>query len=147
MTQLSSSWRPLLAAACLSLVAACSSYSSTTPSQTTAASTSTGNSSFMTRQTSAGTVLTTSDGMTLYTYARDVPGRSNCYGECAEYWPPYMANNGAQTSGNMTLIARADGRMQWAADGMPLYTFVQDGRPGDVSGHNVHNDWNVVYHM
>jgi predicted lipoprotein with Yx(FWY)xxD motif len=98
-------------------------------------------------QTSAGNVLTTSNGMTLYIYDRDDRGRSNCYGECAQHWPPYMANNGSQPGGDMTLVTRSDGRMQWAVNGRPLYTFVQDNNPGEVSGHNVHKDWHVVTYM
>jgi predicted lipoprotein with Yx(FWY)xxD motif len=94
--------------------------------------------------TSDGRVLSTDNGMTLYTYDRDNVGQSQCYGECAEYWPPFLANASAVPSGNMTLVSRLDGKKQWASNGMPLYTFVQDKNPGDVEGNNYHNNWHVV---
>ncbi|HUM18196.1 MAG TPA: hypothetical protein VL086_21070, partial [Candidatus Nitrosotalea sp.] len=43
---------------------------------------------FKTMSSSAGEVLTDAQGMTLYTYDKDTAGKSNCTGECAEYWPP-----------------------------------------------------------
>ena len=83
------------------------------------------------------------NGMTLYTYAKDVPGsgKSACNGVCAFAWPPFLAGAGAQASGNWTLITRDDGRTQWAYKGRPLYTYVKDTKPGDKSGHNVDNEW------
>jgi predicted lipoprotein with Yx(FWY)xxD motif len=96
-------------------------------------------------QTSAGSVMTTPAGMTLYTYDRDTAGRSNCTGECAQYWHPLIANQDAAPTRNLTLITREDGQRQWATvNGSPLYTFVQDRAPGDVNGNNFHNDWHVV---
>ena len=50
------------------------------------------NTSIMMTPTGAGQVLSTSSGMTLYTYDKDVLGQSNCYGDCAEYWPPFLAD-------------------------------------------------------
>jgi predicted lipoprotein with Yx(FWY)xxD motif len=95
-------------------------------------------------QTSMGKVLTDAKGMTLYTYDKDTPGMSNCTGECAEYWPPAKAEAGAKPVGDLTLIKRADGTMQWADGGKPLYTFVKDKQPGDVMGDNMKNIWHVV---
>lgn len=94
--------------------------------------------------TSTGRVLSTDNGMTLYTYDRDNVGQSQCYGQCAEYWPPFLANASAVPSGNMTLISRLDGKKQWASNGMPLYTYVEDRNPGDVEGNNYNNNWHVV---
>lgn len=95
-------------------------------------------------QTSMGKVLTDAKGMTLYTYDKDTAGVSNCTGECAEYWPPAKAEAGAKPVGDLTLIKRADGTMQWADGGKPLYTFVKDKAPGDVMGDNMKNVWHVV---
>ena len=44
----------------------------------------------------------------------------------------------------MTLIARSDGRVQWADNGRPLYTFVRDTNSGDIKGDNYNNVWHVV---
>jgi predicted lipoprotein with Yx(FWY)xxD motif len=94
--------------------------------------------------TAMGKVLTDAKGMTLYTYDKDTPGMSNCSGECAEYWPPVKAEAGAKPTGDLTIIKRADGTMQWADKGMPLYTYVDDKKPGDAKGDNMKNVWHVV---
>ena len=95
-------------------------------------------------KTSAGNVLADPKGMTVYTYDKDEPGKSNCSGECAEYWPPLLAGAADKATGGLTIIKRADGTMQWADDGKPLYTYVKDKAPGDVTGDNVKNVWHVV---
>ena len=97
-----------------------------------------------TMKTSAGTVLTDPQGMTLYTYDKDAKGKSNCYGECAEYWPPAKATAKDKPVGDLTIIKRKDGTLQWADDGKPLYTFVNDKKPGDATGDNKNNVWHVV---
>jgi predicted lipoprotein with Yx(FWY)xxD motif len=96
------------------------------------------------QDTSLGKVLADPNGMTLYTFDKDAPGKSNCNGQCAENWPPMKAAAGAMATGGLTIITRDDGSMQWADDGKPLYTFVQDKKPGDVTGENMKNVWHVV---
>jgi hypothetical protein len=36
-------------------------------------------------------------------------------------------------SRDLTMVTREDGGKQWAIDDKPLYTFVQDKKPGDVT--------------
>jgi predicted lipoprotein with Yx(FWY)xxD motif len=93
---------------------------------------------------SAGKVLADEKGMTLYTYDKDTKGKSNCSGECAEYWPPAKAAADAKPTGDLTLIKRDDGTMQWADEGKPLYLFAQDKKPGDVKGDGKNGVWHVV---
>ena len=141
MLRLSNSWRPLLAVATFSILAACASHSM---QQSQAASPSSPAPAMMS-QTLVGSVMTTPTGMTLYTFDKDTAGKSNCNGECAQYWPPLIATQGSIPAGNMTLITRDDGQMQWAtANGSPLYTYIQDKHPGDVKGNNFHTTWHVV---
>ena len=97
-----------------------------------------------TKATPAGNVLTSPDGMTLYTYDKDAQGMSNCYGECAEYWPPAKASAADKPAGDLTIIKRKDGSLQWADSGKPLYTFANDKKPGDVTGNNQNGVWHVV---
>ena len=97
-----------------------------------------------TQESSLGMVLTDENGMTLYTFDKDEPGKSNCMGECAANWPPAVAEAGAEPVGDLTLVSRDDGTMQWADDGKPLYTFIQDKKPGDVTGDGKNGVWHAV---
>ncbi|MBX7198857.1 MAG: hypothetical protein K1X51_05725 [Rhodospirillaceae bacterium] len=75
-------------------------------------------------------------GMTLYTYAKDEPGKSNCDGECAATFKPLLAAANAKPSGIWSVIARADGAKQWALGGKPLYTYIKDVDPGSIAGNS-----------
>jgi predicted lipoprotein with Yx(FWY)xxD motif len=127
MTKPSNSWRKLAAISGFALLAACGSSHQQQQAQTNTAPSAP---AFMHTPTSAGTVLTTANGMTLYTYDKDTLGQSSCYGDCAQYWHPYLSNGTSTPSGKMTLITRSDGSQQWAYEGRPLYTFVQDTSAG-----------------
>jgi len=143
MTKPSNSWRKLAAISAFALLAACGS-SHTQQQQQAQATTAPSTSAFMRAPTSAGNVLTTANGMTLYTYDKDMVGQSACYGDCAQYWHPYLSNGTSTPSGKITLVTRTDGSQQWAYDGKPLYTFVQDTSTGQVNGNDFHNNWHVV---
>jgi predicted lipoprotein with Yx(FWY)xxD motif len=82
-------------------------------------------------------ILTNSKGMTLYTLEADKPGVSVCNGKCATLWPPQMAEEHSENEGNFTVITRADGSKQWAYKDRPLYTWIKDKKPGDITGHGV----------
>jgi len=95
--------------------------------------------------TSAGTVLTDSKGMTLYTYAKDSSGVSNCSGACLKAWPAFTAPSTTKNlPPNVTVVKRTDGTMQYAWNGMPLYYFQGDTKAGDVNGNGVGGVWSVV---
>lgn len=85
-------------------------------------------------QTSLGPVLTDAKGMTLYTYNRDMPGFSNCNAACAQNWPALIVAAGAKASGDWSVIARDDGKKQWAYKGKALYLWSKDAKPGDTGG-------------
>jgi predicted lipoprotein with Yx(FWY)xxD motif len=84
-----------------------------------------------------GKVLTDAHGMTLYTFAKDSKGKSACNGKCAQNWPPLMAAAGEKGGKGYSMIKRDDGKMQWAYKGKPLYTWVKDKKPGDITGDGV----------
>ena len=91
------------------------------------------------------TVITDAKGMTLYTYDKDKAGEaSTCAGKCAAAWPPAYASAGATASGSFTLVKSADGKDMWAYDGMPLYGWVKDKKPGDTTGDMVGNVWHTA---
>jgi predicted lipoprotein with Yx(FWY)xxD motif len=89
----------------------------------------------------AGKVLVDSNGMTLYYFEKDKQGgtKSACYGPCEKGWPPLrteaapQAGEGALAS-KLGTIERQDGTMQVTYAGWPLYTFVEDKKPGEDNG-------------
>ncbi|HET7591196.1 MAG TPA: hypothetical protein VFK14_13560 [Solirubrobacterales bacterium] len=89
-----------------------------------------------------GMVLVDSKGMTLYDFHKDKGTTSSCYGPCAESWPP-MLTEGEPTVGNgataskLGTTERKDGTMQVTYAGHPLYTFVEDKKPGEANGNDV----------
>ncbi len=97
-----------------------------------------------TRQTGLGEVFTDADGMTLYTYDKDTPGKSKCAGLCAVFWPPVIATGTAKSTGGFTTITRDDGTKQWAYNGKPLYGYINDPKAGDTNGDGVDGVWHVA---
>ncbi|MDB5590368.1 hypothetical protein [Enterovirga sp.] len=95
-------------------------------------------------ETSKGKALVDAKGMTLYTFDRDAAGKSNCNGACATNWPPLKAGADATTTGAWTVVTRDDGGRQWAYKGKPLYTWVKDSKPGDVTGDGVNGAWHIA---
>ena len=91
-------------------------------------------------------MLVNAEGMTLYTFDRDVAasGKSACEGDCAVKWPPAMASAGAKPDGDFTLVTRANGQQQWAYKGKPLYTWPEDQQAGDKYGDNYNKVWHIV---
>ena len=92
-------------------------------------------------ETAHGKVLADRKGMTLYTFDKDPAGKSVCNGKCAQNWPPLLASAQAQATGDFSLVTRDDGKKQWAYKGKPLYLWVKDTKPGDMTGDKVNNVW------
>jgi predicted lipoprotein with Yx(FWY)xxD motif len=91
-------------------------------------------------------MLVNAKGMTVYTFDKDVAGsgKSACVDKCAVAWPAVVAGPNDKPMGDYTIIQRADGRMQWAYQGKPLYTWPEDQEPGDKYGDNYLKVWHVV---
>jgi predicted lipoprotein with Yx(FWY)xxD motif len=87
----------------------------------------------MTAETAKGPALVDAKSMTLYTFDKDMGGKSMCNGPCAANWPALTAASGSAASGDWTTVTRDDGTMQWAYKGKPLYTFAKDTKPGDTT--------------
>ncbi|MGE5477484.1 MAG: hypothetical protein ACM3Q1_12565 [Bacteroidales bacterium] len=94
--------------------------------------------------TAKGPVLTDERGMSLYTFDKDEAGKSVCVDACAQNWPPLLADKGAKAVGEYSLVTRADGAMQWAYRGKPLYLWAKDAKPGDTSGDGVKEVWHLA---
>ena len=98
-----------------------------------------------------GAFLTDRAGMTLYTFANDEPGVSNCYDRCATAWPPLLVEEEKTVSaeagipGGLSTTEREYGTVQITYDSCPLYYWFNDEAPGDTTGHNVRNVWAVAW--
>ena len=92
--------------------------------------------------------LTDSKGMTLYYYTADTNGQSACYDGCEKAWPVFYA---ASISVSAPLVAedfgtitRTDGSKQSTYHGWPLYYWIKDKKPGDMTGEGVGKVWYVL---
>jgi predicted lipoprotein with Yx(FWY)xxD motif len=98
--------------------------------------------SFGVASTGLGDVLVDRQGRTLYLFARDAGTTSACTGACAVNWPPLrvrgtpLVGSGGQPS-DVGTTARHDGISQLTYKGHPLYTFVNDKKPGDTNGEGI----------
>lgn len=88
-----------------------------------------------------GKVIVDSEGFTLYDFHKDKGTESACYGACAKAWPPLItsgapkAMSGAQSS-MLGTTKRKDGTTQVTYAGHPVYTFVEDSKPGEANGND-----------
>ncbi len=89
-----------------------------------------------------GKVLFDGRGRALYLFTREKRRSSRCYGECARAWPPFYtrgrprAGDGAQAS-LISTTKRRGGRRQVTYDGHPLYYYVSDRAPGQITCQDV----------
>ena len=95
--------------------------------------------------------LVDAKGFSLYRFDKDAQGKSTCYAECAEKWPPALASDsevkagvGKAADAGIGLVLRDDGRYQWSYRGQPLYRWIKDEQPGQGSGDGVKHVWHRV---
>jgi predicted lipoprotein with Yx(FWY)xxD motif len=102
------------------------------------------------RTTQLGPTLVGSSGRTLYVFEKDKTAASTCNGACASVWPPLT------TTGNPHALAgiaaaklgttkRQDGETQVTYAGHPVYYYVSDTAPGQVSGQGL-NQFGAEWH-
>ena len=96
-----------------------------------------------------GTLLVAaSNGHTLYTFDSDDPGVSKCKGGCIGTWPALTVPSGTTpmggpgVTGQLATITRDDGALQVTYNGMPLYFFHSDSKPGDTKGN--YTGWSLA---
>ncbi len=88
-----------------------------------------------------GKIIVSSKGFTLYDFHKDKGTKSACYGACAKVWPPLSTSGAPQAKGGaeaskLGTTKRSDGTTQVTYAGHPLYTYVSDKKPGDVTGND-----------
>jgi predicted lipoprotein with Yx(FWY)xxD motif len=89
-----------------------------------------------------GMVLVDSNRMTVYDFHKDKGTTSSCYGACEQNWPPVTTSGapkaaGGAQSGMLGTTERKDGTMQVSYACHPIYTFIQDTKPGDAKGNDL----------
>ena len=104
-----------------------------------AASAATGGTTVMVRRSALGPIVVDGKGITLYDFPKDNGIVSSCYGACAALWPP-LVTKGKPVAGpgvKASLLGttkRKDGKLEVTYDGHPLYYFVSDRKPGQITG-------------
>ena len=144
----------LILAACSETPAASSAEETAAPTPSSEASQSappsesaeaSGEAAVVTADSDLGTILTDAAGKTIYFFANDTEGTSNCEGDCLANWPPVEAEDSPAAGDGVTAelgtIERADGTRQLTVNGFPAYYFAADAAAGDVNGQGVGGVW------
>lgn len=102
--------------------------------------------------TRLGQFLVDDQGRTLYLFEADKGMTSTCDGACAQAWPPLLTSTGEKagtgvSAAELGTTTRKDGTTQVTYNDHPLYYFVADRKPGDVTGQGLNQfgaAWYVV---
>jgi predicted lipoprotein with Yx(FWY)xxD motif len=89
-----------------------------------------------------GQILVDDKGMTLYLWVADKGTDSTCYDQCAAIWPPLLTTGSPQAASGadqslLGTTTRKDGKLEVTYKGHPLYYFVKDKAPGDITGQGI----------
>lgn len=90
-------------------------------------------------RSSLGRIVVDGKGLTVYLFEKDKRGRSACYGQCAQYWPPVLSHGSAVAQRGamqalLGLTRRTDGTEQVTYAGHPVYRYIGDVKPGQTTG-------------
>lgn len=100
-----------------------------------------------TASSSAGNIVVDGKGMSVYFFTKDVKdsGTSACTDACLAAWPPVFTESATPkaegVTGTLGTITTPDGKQQVTLNGLPLYYFAKDTKPGDILGQGVNNVW------
>jgi len=129
---------PALAAVVAVLLAACggTSSSSSAPAGSSGAKTVSVKSI-----DGVGNVLVDAKGAALYSPDQEANGMVLCTGACTSFWTPLTLHadqskpsSSGDLGGKLGIVHRPNGARQVTFAGKPLYTFVEDTKPGTVKG-------------
>ena len=96
-------------------------------------------------------VVASSNGMTVYTFTKDVAnsGTSACTGGCLTKWPAVTVPAGSTAAGASSVTGKIgtitrtdDGTLQVTYNGLPLYFYSGDKAAGDANG--IYTGWAAV---
>jgi predicted lipoprotein with Yx(FWY)xxD motif len=90
-------------------------------------------------KTKLGKVVANAQSHTLYMFRKDHSHKSSCYGSCAKFWPPLLTTGSPKAGAGakaalLGTTKRTDGKLQVTYKGYPVYTFLEDKKPGDTKG-------------
>jgi len=93
----------------------------------------------VTEKTAWGPILALSSGWTVYRFVKDGNNRSTCSGACLQAWPAVILAKGQKEPdgkgvSHLGFIVRAGGAHQVTYEGIPLYLFIGDKKPGQITG-------------
>jgi predicted lipoprotein with Yx(FWY)xxD motif len=99
-----------------------------------------------------GKILTNSKGMALYILTGDKAGKPTCGSGCSEYWPAALLPQGQQLKnsklpGKLGTVHAIGGGRQITYNGWPLYTYIADKQPGQVTGNKVPQSGDGVWYV
>ena len=124
-----------------------SSSDSSSSSSSQSAGASPSNQEIKTAKTDLGTFLVDKDGKAVYLFTKDSPGKSVCEGDCLAAWPAVTGKVSAGAGVDASKIGtlkRSDGSTQASYGGWPLYYWVKDKKPGDITGQGVGGVWYLL---
>ena len=142
--------RIVLTLAGAAVLAACGAAGpSNSPSATTSGPAASGGTTISTTTTSLGTVLTNSQGFTLYYFLPEQNSTIGaCTGGCLTAWPPLVptgattaASGVTGTLGTTAIMLNGAAAIEVTYNGWPLHTFASDTSPGQTSGNGVAGKW------
>jgi predicted lipoprotein with Yx(FWY)xxD motif len=100
-----------------------------------------------TASSSAGKIVVDGKGMSVYFFTKDTKdsGNSACTGACLTMWPPLTTTSATPkaegVTGTLGTITTPAGAKQVTLNGLPLYYYEQDKKPGDILGQGVNDLW------
>ena len=88
-----------------------------------------------------GQVLFDGEDQAVYYFDKESSSKSECYGACAEAWPPVLTEGEPKAGDGVNAdllgtVERRDGKTQVTYADQPLYFYAHEG-PGEVKCHNV----------
>lgn len=88
-----------------------------------------------------GTMLFDRTGQAIYLFDKETTSTPECYGACAQAWPPVLTTDAPRAGGEadpelLGVTPRRNGAQQVTYDGHPLYYYAHEGK-NEVLCHNV----------
>jgi predicted lipoprotein with Yx(FWY)xxD motif len=117
------------------------------PSMAEPSASAAGDAAVLVADSDLGQILTDADGLTIYYFANDTEGVSNCDAGCLANWPPVPAE-GTPTAGEgvtaeLGTAEATDGTTMLTVNGFPAYYFAGDSAAGQTNGQGQGDVWFV----